>query len=82
MTAGWISISAFEGSLAVESISVQIGQRAPVFASITTTGDSFSAYWPMWLIGGPPIARTSAAVSMPGIFSRIVEPWLKPLDSL
>ena len=82
MTAGWISIRAFEWSLAIESISVQIGQRLPVLASITTTGEFFFGVAADVVDRGPPIALTSAAVSMPGILSRIVEPWLKPLEAL
>jgi hypothetical protein len=64
--------------VAWESISTQIGQRLPVLASITTTGALPRLYWPMWLIGTAPVALTSAAVSMPGTLSRIVEPGLNP----
>ena len=81
MTAGWISSAALLG-LALESISTQIGQRLPVLVSITTTGAFGRRYWRMWLIGTAPVARTSAAVSIPGTLSRIVAPGLKPSDAL
>ena len=82
LTAGWISSTAFDGSDAVESISAQIGQRFRVCASITTIGAFPFLYWPMSLIGTAPMARTSAAVSMPGILTRIAEPGLKPSEAL
>ena len=82
MTAGWISSTAFAGSVAVESISLQIGQRLPVLASITTTGALPLRYRPMWLTGAAPVAWTSATVSMPGTLSRIAAPGLKPSEAL
>ncbi len=82
MTAGWISRSASAGLTALESISTQIGHRFPVSASITTTGALLLVYWRMWLMGTAWFARTSAAVLIPGTFTRITEPGLNPSEAL
>src|SRR4051794_10929526 len=81
LTAGWISTLALAAAT-VESISTQIGQRCPVLASMTTTGAVEEVYARMLLIAAACVAATSAAVSIPGIFSVITDPGLKPSPAL
>lgn len=68
----------FWGVVALESISVQIGARLPVWASISTIGWWRRLKRPMWSIGAAPVARTSSTLSRPGTRSTTGCPGLNP----
>ena len=63
---------------ACASISAKIGLRAPVAASITTTGCAGSAYLRMLSTGTMPLLLKAVWLSIPGMWTTIGWPGLKP----